>query len=107
MEFECLNVASLTGFDWDEGNIYKNEHKHGLSYKTIEEVFFNEPLLVVEDFSHSCDECRCVAFGHDNKQTKIMVVFVQRNHLIRVIFAREMTKKEKNFYEANKNNPFF
>ena len=107
MEFECLDVASLTGFDWDEGNIYKNEQKHGLSYKTIEEVFFNEPLLVVEDFSHSRDACRCVAFGHDKKQTKIMVVFVQRDNLIRVISAREMTKKEKNFYEANKNNPFF
>ena len=92
MEFDCLDAESLTGFDWDDGNVYKNEKKHGLNYKTIEEVFFNEPLLIVEDFSHSYDECRCVAFGRDNR--------------IRVISAREMTKKEKNFYENNKNNPY-
>ncbi|CAA6812016.1 MAG: Unknown protein [uncultured Sulfurovum sp.] len=94
MEFDCLDAEALTGFDWDDGNVY------------IEEVFFNEPLLIVEDFQHSEDECRCVVFGRDNKNNKIMVVFTVRNNLIRVISAREMTKKEKNFYENNKNNPY-
>ena len=106
MEFDCLDAESLTGFDWDDGNVYKNEKKHGLNYKRIEEIFFNEPLLIVEDFSHSYNECRCVAFGQDNKNNKIMVVFTVRNNLIRVISAREMTKKEKKFYETNKNNPY-
>ncbi len=40
------------------------------------------------------------------KNNKIMVVFTVRDKLIRVISAREMTKKEKNFYENNKNNPY-
>ena len=106
MEFDCLDAHSLTGFDWDGGNVYKNEKKHGLNYKLIEEVFFNEPLLIIEDFLHSHEECRCVAFGHDNQNSKIMVVFTVRDGLIRVISAREMTKKEKNFYENNKNNPY-
>ena len=107
MEFDCLDIESLIGFDWDDGNIYKNENKHGLNYKTIEEVFFNEPILIVEDFKHSENECRCVAFGYDNQNRKIMVVFTTRENLIRVISAREMTKKEKSFYENNKNNPYF
>ena len=106
MEFDCLDAESLTGFDWDDGNVYKNENKHGLNYKLIEEVFFNEPLLIVEDFSHSYEGCRCVAFGRDNNNNKIMVVFTVRDGLIRVISARAMTKKEKNFYENNKNNPY-
>jgi len=93
MEFDCLDAESLTGFDWDDGNVYK-------------EVFFNEPLLIVEDFSHSYEECRCVSFGRDNNNNKIMVVFTVRDGLIRVISARAMTKKEKNFYENNKNNPY-
>jgi uncharacterized DUF497 family protein len=96
MEFDCLDAESLTSFDWDNGNVYK----------TIEEVFFNEPLLIVEDYLHSYDECRCIAFGRDNKNSKIMVVFTVRDNRIRVISAREMTKKEKNFYETNKNNPY-
>jgi uncharacterized DUF497 family protein len=106
MEFDCLDAESLTGFDWDDANVYKNEKKHGLNYKLIEEVFFNEPLLIVEDFLHSIEECRCVAFGRDNKNNKIMVVFTVRDGLIRIISARIMTKKEKNFYENNKNNPY-
>jgi len=61
----------------------------------------------MEDFQHSDGECRCVAYGKDDKNNKIMVVFTVRDTLIRVISAREMTKKEKNFYENNKNNPYF
>ena len=106
MEFDCLDLERLVGFDWDDGNIYKNEDKHALNYKLIEEIFFNEPLLVVEDFGHSNGECRCIAFGRDDKNSKIMVVFTTRDNLIRVISAREMTKKEKKFYENNKNNPY-
>ena len=106
MDFDCLDIESLIGFDWDDGNIYKNEEKHRLNYKVIEEVFFNEPLLVIEDFSHSMDECRCVAFGKDDKNNKIMVVFTTRTNKIRVISARLMTKKEKKFYESNKDNPY-
>ncbi len=106
MEFECLDVESLVGFDWDDGNIYKNKEKHGLNYKRIEEIFFNEPLIVVEDFFHSENECRCMAFGRDDANTKLLVVFTARDRLIRVISAREMTKKEKKFYENNKNNPY-
>ncbi len=106
MDFDCLDIDSITGFDWDEGNIYKNEEKHGLNYKKIEEVFFNEPLLIVEDFIHSKFECRCIAFGKDNSKRKIVVIFTVRNNKIRVISAREMTRKEKRFYENNKNNPY-
>ena len=104
MDFDCLDVEAINGFDWDNGNIYKNEDKHGLNYKKIEEVFFNEPLI--EDFAHSELECRCIAFGIDNSNKKIVVIFTVRDSKIRVISAREMTKKEKKFYENNKNNPY-
>jgi hypothetical protein len=106
MEFECLDVDSIIGFEWDNANIYKNRDKHGLDFKKIEEIFFNEPLIVVEDFLHSYNECRCIAYGRDDYNVKIMVVFTVREGLIRVISAREMTKKERAFYERNKNNPY-
>jgi hypothetical protein len=25
MGFDCLNIDDVTGFDWDDGNTYKNE----------------------------------------------------------------------------------
>ena len=72
---------------------------HGLDYRRIEEVFFNEPLQVMEDFSHSDAEWRCFVYGHDDRGTRIMVVFTTRNDRIRVISARTMTPKEKRYGE--------
>ena len=106
MEFDCLEIDKISGFDWDNGNIYKNENKHGLNYKKIEEVFFNEPLLIIEDFKNSFEECRCVAYGIDDNNNKIMIIFTIRENLIRVILARIMTKQERRFYENFKTNPY-
>jgi hypothetical protein len=101
MEFDCLNIECIIGFEWDEGNIYKNENKHGLKWTAIEEIFFNEPLLIVEDFKHSLNECRCVALGKNDYQDLVTVVFTVRNNHIRVISARAMSKKERMIYERD------
>ena len=99
MKFDCLDVDAIVGFEWDEGNIHKNEKKHGLKWAIIEEVFFNEPLLIVEDSKHSLDECRCVALGKNNFGDLITVVFTVRLKHIRVISARIMSKKERIIYK--------
>ena len=75
MDFECLDVESVSGFDWDDGNIYKNEKKHGIKWQMIEEIFFNEPLLLLEDVRHSKEECRCFALGKTDESLKLLVVF--------------------------------
>ena len=98
MEFDCLDVEAVLGFEWDAGNIHKNENKHGLKWTAIEEVFFNEPLLIIEDFNHSLNECRCVALGKNNFNYLVTVIFTIRNKHIRVISARAMSKKERIVY---------
>jgi uncharacterized DUF497 family protein len=102
MQFECLKLDEIIGFDWDDGNRYKNEKKHGLKWQLIEEVFFNEPLLIFEDVKHSKDECRCFALGYTDEQVYLFVVFTKRDHKIRVISARRMNKKERSAYERFK-----
>ncbi len=99
MKFNCLDIEAIIGFDWDDGNIHKNEIKHNLKWTTIEEVFFNEPLLIVEDFKHFISECRCVALGRNNFDDLITVIFTLRDNRIRVISARAMSKKERMIYE--------
>ncbi|ADN08898.1 BrnT family toxin [Sulfurimonas autotrophica] len=99
MEFDCLDTKAIVGFEWDEGNTHKNEKKHGLKWTTIEEIFFNEPLLVVEDFKNSLGECRCVALGKNDFDDLITVIFTLREKKIRVISARAMRKKERIIYE--------
>jgi len=99
MEFDCFEVDSVIGFDWDDGNLYKNEKKHGLKWQEIEEVFFNQPLLLLEDVKHSKYEQRCIAFGKSDKGKKLTVIFTKRDNLIRVISARVMSRKERIVYE--------
>ena len=100
MVFNCLDIDSVVGFDWDDGNLLKNEIKHNLKWQTIEELFFNEPLVVVEDKKHSNKtECRCLALGYVDDGRLISVFFTKRDDKIRVISARAMSKKERKFYE--------
>lgn len=100
MRYECLDIESVVGFDWDDGNILKNELKHNLSWQQIEELFFNEPLLLFKDERHSDSaECRCAALGSVDDGSLITVIFTKRDNKIRVISARPMSKKERIFYE--------
>jgi uncharacterized DUF497 family protein len=57
-----IDLQKITGFNWDAGNARKNE-KHGVSTAEAEQVFFNVPLLLLEDSAHSQDEPRIHALG--------------------------------------------
>jgi uncharacterized DUF497 family protein len=95
-----VGLADITGFDWDEGNIRKNE-KHSVSTAQAEQLFFNQPLLILEDSKHSNQEPRFHALGKsdDNRQLHITFTLRQAGEKIRVISARDMHKKERAIYE--------
>jgi uncharacterized DUF497 family protein len=94
------DLADITGFDWDEGNICKNE-KHSVSMAEAEQLFFNQPLLILEDPKHSHREARFHALGKsdDNRQLHITFTLRQAGDKIHVISARDMHKKERAIYE--------
>ncbi len=93
---------NCTGFDWDAGNSVKNWIKHQVSIKESEQAFFNEPIIVLEDIKHSEVESRFYLLGKTDKKRLFMVVFTIRLGLIRIISARDMSKKERNIYESKK-----
>ncbi len=93
--------ASVVGFDWDEGNTDKNLITHNVENWECEQVFFNQPLVVLDDLRHSMTEKRWAAFGKTDAGRLLMVVFAKRQDLIRVISARDMNRKERGFYEEN------
>ena len=51
------------GFQWDQGNVDKNLIKHEVENWECEQVFFNKPLLVIDDPRHSISEKRGAPFG--------------------------------------------
>jgi len=95
-----INLNKIAGFDWDEGNARKNE-KHGVSTAEAEQVFFNTPLLFLEDVSHSQREPRLHALGKTNEGRALHITFTLRQSevLIRVISARDMHRKERAIHE--------
>lgn len=94
-----LDFDSLTGFDWDEGNKQKNWEKHQVDYRECEEVFFNKPLLIGDDIDHSSQEQRYYALGRTDIGRTLFLAFTIRNHKVRIISARDQSRKERAIYE--------
>jgi len=96
-----INLEQITGFDWDSGNERKNSDKHNVSQAEAEQVFFNAPLLLLEDSKHSQNEPRFHALGKTNGGRLLHISFTLRfdDSKIRVISARDMHKKESGYYE--------
>jgi uncharacterized DUF497 family protein len=94
-----VSLSQLTGFDWDENNRDKNWEKHQVLVGECEEVFFNLPLLLQTDSAHSEKEPRYYVLGHTIAGRRLFIVFTVREDKIRVISARDMSKKERKIYE--------
>jgi uncharacterized DUF497 family protein len=95
-----IDLSIVTGFDWDEGNARKNE-KHGVSQAESEQVFCNEPLLLLADQVHSRVEPRFHTLGTTDGGRYLHITFTlrARGSLIRVISARDMHRKERGYYD--------
>jgi uncharacterized protein len=96
-----IDLTAIAGFDWDAGNERKNVDKHGVSHAEAEQVFFNEPLLLLDDPAHSSSESRFHALGRTNDGRLLHLAFTLRGNgtLIRVISARPMSVRERSIYE--------
>jgi len=96
-----IDFEQITGFDWDDGNRQKNWDRHQVSNGECEEVFFNLPLLLQHDSGHSQNEPRCYVLGQTNATRLLFIAFTVRDEKIRVISARDMSRKEKEIYEQS------
>lgn len=88
-----------TEFEWDDGNADKNWLRHRVSQAESEQVFFNRPLVVAEDEIHSEGEARYFALGRTDAGRSLFVVYTIRGEKVRVISARDMTRREQKEYE--------
>ena len=96
-----IDLDRISGFQWDQGNARKSADKHGVGQAEAEQVFFNEPLLLVEDVQHSEVEPRFHALGVSDSGRLLHVTFTLRDagSRIRVISARDMHRKERTRYD--------
>lgn len=91
-------LRRCTGFEWDDGNSGKSWEKHRVSDGECEKMFFNQPLVALQDSRHSGSEARILVLGKTDSGRKLFAVCTVRGGLIRVISARDMTKREREAY---------
>ena len=96
-----ISLNEITGFEWDSGNERKSMDKHSVSKLEAEEVFFNVPILLLNDEKHSEIEQRFHALGKTDAARLLHITFTIRANKLRVISARDMHRKEKKVYENN------
>ncbi len=94
-------LAECIGFQWDSANSDKIRLRHQVAPIECEEVFFNRPLFVGEDEKHSAAEERAFALGQTDAVRLLFMVFTIRGGLIRVISARDMSRKERKVYQTS------
>ena len=91
-------IKECVGFQWDSGNSDKNWISHQVTKSQCEQIFFNQPLFIGNDEIHSKTEIRYYALGKTDEERKLYIVLTIREKLIRVISARDMSKKEREVY---------
>ena len=98
-----IDFLLIAGFDWDDGNSRKCTQKHNVIQPEAEQIFFNQPLLLLDDMEHSQKEARYHALSKTDDDRPLHVTFTLRakGTLIRVISARDMNRKERVIYEQS------
>lgn len=92
-------LIGCEGFDWDKHNVEKNWFRHKVTPEECEQIFFNLPLVSGRDAGHSDRESRFYALGKTDSERKLFVVFTVRDNRVRMISARDMSRKERKIYE--------
>jgi len=85
-------------FNWDQGNQDKNWHTHQVTAKEAEQVFFNQPIHLLKDIKQSQKEDRFIALGVTDKKCQLHLVYTVIKSKIRIISARNQSKKERMLY---------
>lgn len=91
-------------FTWDDAKAIANIRKHHVSFEIAAEVLLDKYAVDMYDNFHSKDEDRYKIIGRImDKETILSVIYVERINLgnvelIRIISAREATRKEKEIY---------
>jgi hypothetical protein len=90
------------GFEWHRDKADQNLKKHGVSFEEAMTVFSDELADTFFDPMHSDEEDRFVTIGRSQAGRIILVSHTERNANVRVISAREATRRERMDYEDGK-----
>ena len=86
-------------FEWDPRKAASNLRRHGVSFEEASTVFPDPLARFFDDEDHPSQEQREIIIGHSVRDQLLLVSFVQRRDVIRIISARKATRNERKDYE--------
>jgi len=89
-------------FEWNPQKAEINIKKHNISFEEASTVFMDALSTTFPDFEHSIQEARYLIIGLSNQHKILVISHTHRNQTIRIISARQATKRERKFYEHSK-----
>lgn len=88
-------------FEWDSDKDEINQSKHGISFETATQVFFDPNLITTSDNDSKCEE-RWQTVGSIGNYSVLLVIHTYRDkdgaEIIRLISARKLSKGEVKNY---------
>lgn len=86
-------------FEWDPNKAALNLERHDVSFSEAATVFDDPLSVAVLDPDHSFEEQRFIIVGSSHRGRLLIVAYTERGENIRIITARELTRKEREAYE--------
>lgn len=89
----------LRGYEWDQEKAASNLEKHGVSFEEAATVFSDPLYIDFYDPDHSVNEHRYLIMGQTTAGRLLIVSYTERDAIVRLISAREVTSSERRAYE--------
>lgn len=86
-------------FEWDGWNVTHLWGRHQVRPFEAEEAMKDVGALIIPDMLHSGRELRYLVLGKTKKQRLLSLAFTVRKGHIRVLHARDASRKEARLYE--------
>lgn len=85
--------------EWDESKNLLNQKKHRVSFEEAATVFADPLEIMISDPDHEVAEHRFISIAESFKRRLLVVSYTERATKIRIINAREPTRRERRAYE--------
>jgi len=86
-------------FEWDKAKAAANLKKHRVTFEEASTVFADPLAAIFDDDAHSEEERREIMVGNSASNRLLLVSFTERAGAVRIISARQATKRERRDYE--------
>jgi uncharacterized DUF497 family protein len=98
-------TQTIPQFEWDSDKARENARKHRISFRHAKAIWQRTLVIEVDD-RYDYDEVRFKAIGLLPNLTCIVVIYVERQQVIRIISARLADSGEtQSYYEQYGYNP--